>query len=126
MKIVIAIAAGGALGAVGRHFLDKWITLVVGSGFPWGILTINAVGCFAMGVLIEAMALVWSPSLEMRAFLIVGFLGGLTTFSSFSLDVAALHGRGEILLAGGYVIVSVVASLGGIFGGLAVGRTVFQ
>lgn len=126
MKTVIAIALGGAFGAVARHFVELWSGMVLGDGFPWGTLTVNVVGCFAMGVLVELMALAWSPSVEMRAFLTVGILGALTTFSTFSLDIAVLHGRGETLLAASYVLVSVVASIVAIFVGLAIMRAILQ
>ena len=126
MNTVIAIALGGAFGAVARHFVELWSGMVLGDGFPWGTLTVNVVGCFAMGVLVELMALAWSPSVEMRAFLTVGILGALTTFSTFSLDIAVLHGRGETLLAASYVLVSVVASIVAIFVGLAVMRAILQ
>jgi CrcB protein len=126
MKTVIAIALGGAFGAVARHFVELWSGMLLGDGFPWGTLTVNVVGCFAMGVLVELMTLAWSPSVEMRAFLNVGILGALTTFSTFSLDIAVLHGRGETLLAASYVLVSVVASIVAIFVGLAVMRAILQ
>ena len=126
MKTVMAIAIGGAFGAVPRHFNARWSGMVLGDGFPWGTLTVNVVGCFAMGVLVELMALAWSPSVEMRAFLTVGILGALTTFSAFSLDIAVLHGRGEPMLAASYVLVSVVASIIAIFAGLAVMRAILQ
>ena len=126
MKTVMAIALGGAFGAVARHFISRWSGMVLGDGFPWGTLTVNVVGCFAMGVLVELMALAWSPSVEMRAFLTVGILGALTTFSAFSLDIAVLHGRGEPMLAASYVLVSEVASIVAIFAGLAVMRAILQ
>ncbi len=126
MKTLIAIAAGGALGAVSRHLVGKWIGILFGTGFPWGILTVNVLGCVALGVLVEVMTLVWSPSIEMRAFLIVGFLSAFTTFSTFSLDVAVLHGRGEMLLAGGYIVGSVALSIGGFFAGMQLSRMVLQ
>jgi CrcB protein len=126
MKTVMAIALGGAFGAVARHFIARRSGMVLGDGFPWGTLTVNVVGCFALGVLVELMALAWSPSVEMRAFLTVGILGALTTFSTFSLDIAVLHGRGETLLAASYVLVSVVASIVAIFAGLAVMRAILQ
>ena len=126
MKTVMAIAFGGAFGAVARHFIELWSGMVLGDGFPWGTLMVNVVGCFAMGVLVELMALAWLPSVEMRAFLTVGILGALTTFSTFSLDIAVLHDRGETLLAASYVLVSVVASIVAIFVGLAVMRAILQ
>ena len=95
MKIILAIAAGGALGAVARHFVNNQITHWLGDGFPWGILVANVAGSFAIGVLAESMALAWSPSQELRAFMIVGGLGAFTTFSTFSLQVVLLYERGQ-------------------------------
>lgn len=126
MKTVIAIAAGGAVGALARHFIERWGVMVLGYGFPWGTLTVNVIGCFTMGILIELMALSWSPSEEVRSFLTVGFLGALTTFSTFSLDIAELHGRGETMLAAGYAIITVSASIAATFAGLAIMRTILQ
>ena len=124
MKIILAIAAGGAFGAVARHFVSSQITHWLGSGFPWGILIVNVAGSFAMGVLVEASALVWSPSPELRAFLTVGLLGAFTTFSTFSLEVVLLYERGQMLLAAGYVASSVVLAVGGLFAGLALVRAI--
>ena len=99
----MAIALGGALGAVARHFISHWSVVALGNGFPWGTLTVNVVGCFALGVVVEVMALVWSPPAEWRAFLTVGVLGAFTTFSAFALDISILHERGEMLQAILYV-----------------------
>lgn len=124
MKIVLAIAAGGAFGAVARHFVNNQITHWLGDGFPWGILIANVAGSFAMGVLAESLALVWSPSQELRAFLVVGMLGAFTTFSTFSLQVVLLYERGQMMLAAGYAVSSVVLAVGGLFAGLALVRAV--
>ena len=124
MKTILAIAAGGAIGAVGRHLLAHQVAGLMGHGFPWGILVCNVLGSFVMGVLVEFMALSWSTSLEMRAFLTVGILGAFTTFSTFSLDVVLLLQRGEMLKAGLYVVASVVCSVLGLMLGLQAVRTV--
>jgi CrcB protein len=118
MKILLAIALGGAVGAVGRHFAAAKIAALLGHGFPFGTLAVNVVGSFVMGALVETMALAWSPSAEMRAFLTVGILGAFTTFSTFSLDVAVLVERGQSLNAAIYIIVSVSLSVAGLFAGL--------
>ena len=122
MKLVLVIAAGGGLGAVARYLLAGQVTRLLGSQFPWGILVVNVVGSFAMGVLIELMARFWSASPEARAFLAVGVLGGFTTFSSFSLDAALLIERGSLAPAAAYVLGSVGLSILGLFAGLAVVR----
>ncbi len=123
MKLVIAIALGGAVGAVGRHFVGAQMLRLLGSGFPWGTLTVNVLGSFVMGALVELMALRWSVGPELRAFMTVGILGAFTTFSTFSLDVAVLGERGDLALAGLYAVLSVALSVGGLFAGLWLFRT---
>ena len=124
MNLVLAIAAGGALGAVGRHFVGAAALRLFGSGFPVGTVTVNIVGSFLMGALVALMALKLSPSLELRAFLTVGLLGGFTTFSAFSLDAVLLYERGAFAAAAAYVAVSVVCSIGGLVAGLQIVRQV--
>ncbi len=123
MKLVLAIALGGAIGAVGRHYLSVAMTLLLGHGFPWGTLVVNILGSFLLGVLIEAMALAWSPTAEMRALLTVGVLGAFTTFSTFSLDVATLYERGASLLLAFYIVTSVAVSILALFAGLRLMRS---
>lgn len=124
MKLVLAIALGGAIGAVGRHYVSVAMTLLMGHGFPWGTMVVNIAGSFLMGALIETMALVWSPSVEMRALLTVGVLGAFTTFSTFSLDVATLYERGATLQLTAYVVFSVAISILALFAGLRLMRLV--
>ena len=124
MKLVLAIALGGAIGAVGRHYVSVTMTLLMGHGFPWGTVVVNVAGSFLMGVLIETMALVWSPSVELRALLTVGVLGAFTTFSTFSLDVATLYERGATLQLAVYVVASVAISILALFAGLRLMRLV--
>ena len=91
------------------------IGTLLGAAFPWGTLLVNVIGCTVMGALVELAALVWSPSPEVRALLMVGVLGGFTTFSSFALDTGFLLGRGAAVSALAYVAASVVLSLLGFF-----------
>ena len=118
MKLVLVIAAGGGLGAVARYLLAGQVTRLLGSQFPWGILVVNVVGSFAMGVLIELMARFWSASPEARAFLAVGVLGGFTTYSTFSHDAATLDRRGAAV----YVIASVALGVAAALAGRNVGN----
>ena len=97
-----------------------------GSGFPFGTLFVNVLGSFIMGCLIETMALKWSPSPEMRVFLITGFLGAFTTFSTFSLDVALQIEKGAYMAAASYIAISVILSIGGLFLGLSGMRTLLS
>ncbi|MCH8038124.1 MAG: CrcB family protein [Proteobacteria bacterium] len=118
MRIALAVAAGGAIGASARYLLVGGLGLWLGAGFPVGTLAVNALGSFMMGVLIEVTALVWSPSPELRALLVVGVLGSFTTVSAFSLDVLVLFERGAGGLAGLYLAASVTLSLAGIYAGM--------
>ncbi len=124
MKLLFAIAAGGALGAVARYALASNVSKWLGLGFPYGTLTVNVLGSFLLGLLVELMALKWSVGLEVRAFLVVGVLGAFTTFSTFSLDTMVLYERGELGLAFLYVVTSVVLSVGALFLALLLVRQV--
>ena len=118
MKLMLAVAAGGALGSLARYLLSGQVGRLLGIGFPWGTLVVNILGSFVMGVLVELLALRWSVSPELRAFLTVGILGGFTTFSAFSLEVALLLERGQTVAAATYVVASVALSVGALFLGL--------
>jgi CrcB protein len=124
MKMLVAIALGGAAGALGRHFVAAGMAAMLGSGFPWGTLTVNVVGSFVMGALVETMALAWSPPLEWRALLTVGLLGAFTTFSTFSLDTVTLYQRGETGLAALYIVASFALSVGALVAGMRLLRLV--
>lgn len=123
MTMVLAVAAGGAIGSVLRYLTVRWIGGIVGVAFPWGTLAVNAIGGVAIGALSEFFARRWSAGPEMRAFLVTGVLGGFTTFSAFSLEVVALHESGDWIGAGAYVIASVVLAVGGVMIGMAALRT---
>lgn len=122
MGMIAAIAAGGATGAVLRHFSGAWMLRWLGGSFPFGTLFVNIVGSFVMGILVSLFALWYTPSPILRAFLTVGLLGGFTTFSTFSLDVMTLLERGDSSTALLYVLLSVGLSVGALAGGLALTR----
>jgi CrcB protein len=124
MKMILSVAAGGAIGAVARYLLMSATGTLMGSGFPWATLVVNVVGSFILGALVETMALTWSIGAELRAFLVIGVLGAFTTFSTFSLDVAVLYERVAFAALAAYIIASVILSVGGLFAGLAVVRAV--
>ncbi|MCB9988380.1 MAG: fluoride efflux transporter CrcB [Rhodospirillales bacterium] len=124
MQILFAIAAGGAIGAVLRHFTNNAVLHVLGHGFPWGIFVANVLGSFLMGVLISAFAHAYEPSQAMRAFLTVGMLGAFTTFSTFSMDTVLMIERGQYVLASAYVLGSVTLAIGGLFAGMMLVRMV--
>jgi len=123
MNTIIAIAAGGAAGALGRYGMQALALRLFGAGFPYGTLIVNVAGSFLMGLLAHWF-LVRGVSAEVRSLVLVGCLGALTTFSTFSLDAAALYQRGELGAAAAYVILSVMLSIGALFAGLALSRSI--
>jgi len=86
----LAVMAGGALGCLCRYVLIEIFYLLFGRGFPWGTLSANVLGSFLIGFIIILITHILGLSEFWRLFLIVGFLGGFTTFSSFSLDAITL------------------------------------
>ena len=126
MPLIAWIAAGGAIGASGRHLMNVYAGRFLGTDFPWGTFIVNVAGSFLMGVFITSMALKFSTSLEWRAFLTTGLLGGFTTFSAFSLDFLTLYERKEIGLAFAYAAGSVGLAIIAIFAGMALTRAVLS
>jgi CrcB protein len=126
MKAMIIVALGGAVGAVGRYLVYQLSAYLFGLHFPYATLIVNIVGSFIMGLIIEAMMLSWSASMEMRLFLATGILGAFTTFSTFSLDFAVLYRRGDLALSMIYVMASVIFSIGALFIGLSLARRWFD
>lgn len=119
---VLLVAIGGAIGSVFRYLVGVWTLRQFGPNFPWGTLTVNVVGSFAIGLLVEMIARRFNASAELRVFVVTGILGGFTTFSSFSLDTFALFERGAMFATAAYVIASIAVSFCAIFAGLALGR----
>ena len=126
MKTMIAIAAGGALGALARHFFAARVMRWTGGDFPWGIFAANVLGAILMGVLIHALTRLPEPMPALRAFLAVGVLGAFTTFSTYSLDIVLLIERGQIGAATSYALGSVVLSVAGLFGGMMAASAVLS
>ncbi|MEM1195841.1 MAG: fluoride efflux transporter CrcB [Pseudomonadota bacterium] len=121
----VMVAAGGAVGAVGRYQLGRAVTHWAGpnTGFPWGTLAANLLGSLAMGLLVGWLARHGGAGQEnLRLLLGVGLLGGFTTFSAFSLEMVLLMERGSLALALLYAGVSVLAGFGALFLGLGVMR----
>jgi len=124
VKILFSVAFGGAFGASLRYLMMSAIGHFVHAGFPYATLAVNVLGSFVLGSLIEIMAINWSPGQEMRSFLVVGVLGAFTTFSTFSLDVVYLIDRGQLIAAGGYIALSVILSIAGVFAGMMLFRQI--
>lgn len=124
MNQLLIVAAGGAIGSSLRHLTNLAALRLFGPGFPWGTLTVNVLGCFAMGLFIEVLGHRLGGSPELRLFIATGVLGGYTTFSAFSLDFATLTERGAIIHGIFYLAASVVLSIGALFAGLWLARSV--
>ena len=119
LSLLLMVAVGGAVGSVLRYGANIFLAGLLGSGFPYGILFINITGCFVMGVMAGFGSFVWQWPEPVRVLVMVGFLGGYTTFSAFSLDVLTLVERGQHAMAVGYLFASLMGSLIAVFSGVA-------
>ena len=124
MKVLLAIAIGGAIGAIARFQLSQLFIKSFSVDFIYNIMVANIVGCFLMGVCYEFMNLKMNVGAEWRAFFMVCVFGAFTTFSSFALDVFILVERGNFLNASVYILSSVVFSIVGLFVGIYIMRTI--
>ena len=123
MEQLLYIAVLGALGCICRYLLSGLVYKLFGTGFPYGTLAVNVVGAFLIGLIMEfsiRSALI-PPAL--RIALTIGFLGGLTTFYTFSFETFRLLEEGALLMAILNVLVSVVCCLACTWVGIAVART---
>ena len=123
MNQILLIGLGGALGAISRYGLSSLVYRITGREFPWGTLVVNVFGSLLMGILsvwlIERVA---NP--ELRALLIVGFLGALTTFSTFSIETLALLEDGALARAFANVLMSVIVCVAAAWAGVVIARSI--
>ena len=124
MGQVLAIAAGGALGAVMRFWVSSGVYALLGRAFPWGTLAVNVLGSLAMGFLFVFMLERLAAGAEWRAFALVGFLGAFTTFSTFSIETLTLMQDALYLKAALNAVVSVVACIAAAMLGVILARQV--
>jgi CrcB protein len=116
------VMAGGALGAAGRHGVNGLAVQWLGHIYPWATLFVNIVGSLLMGLVIGALARIEGGHESARLFLCVGILGGFTTFSAFSLEMANMLDRGDMGAALGYALASVIGSVVAVYAGLMLMR----
>lgn len=119
---LVLIAVGGAFGSVARYLVDGWVLDRVGSGFPFGTLVVNLSGAFVLGLL---AALTIDRSLlpaDVRAPVMIGFLGAYTTFSTLMLESWRLVEDGEVLLGAVNVAGSAALGIIAVVAGLSIGR----
>ena len=121
MQNVLIVGAGGFVGSVCRYLLSGWVQDAVGDGqFPFGTLGVNVLGCLVIGLLGG-----WADNLEMftpsaRLFLLLGVLGGFTTFSTFGYETMALARDREMVAALANISLHIVLGLAGVWLGYAV------
>lgn len=126
MGQVLAIAAGGALGAVMRFWVSSGVYALFGRSFPWGTLAVNVLGSLAMGFLFVFMLERLAAGAEWRAFVLVGLLGAFTTFSTFSIETLTLMQDSLYWRALLNVLVSVFACVLAAFAGVVLARGMMQ
>jgi CrcB protein len=119
---LLAIAAGGALGALFRYGVSNGMAGWLGRGFPFGTLTVNVLGSLLMGALYVLMLERLSVGAEWRAALQIGLLGAFTTFSTFSLETLLLIEEGDVLKAALNVVINVAVCLVAAWFGMVMGR----
>jgi fluoride exporter len=111
----LVVGAGAAIGGMARYWLSHFVQKYFATAFPYGTMTINIVGSFALGFFMYYLSARKMISSEMQLFLTVGFCGGFTTFSTFSLETVNLLRDSEFLLGGINIVGSVVLCLLGTY-----------
>ena len=111
LGIFLLVGAGGALGAMARYGVAVWMVGRFGQAGWMATLAVNMAGCCLMGIFAALLASSVYISEPLKSFLFIGFLGGLTTFSSFALDGYGFWMRGDLIGAAGYIGASVILSL---------------
>jgi len=122
MNQIMAIAAGGALGSVLRYGLSTWVHSFAGRGFPYGTLAVNVLGSLAMGFLFVLLVERMGESAVWRAGLLIGALGGFTTFSTFSIETFNLIEQGAMVKAAGNMTASLFMCVGATWLGVILAR----
>jgi CrcB protein len=119
---LLLIAIGGALGSVARYLLSTFVMRASGTLFPLGTFVVNFVGCVVFGAIVGAAQQRLVLSADARAFLLIGILGGFTTFSSYAFESVALLRDGQLFAASINIVGQVVAGLAGLWSGYLMTR----
>ncbi|MBX3323353.1 MAG: fluoride efflux transporter CrcB [Phycisphaeraceae bacterium] len=110
---------GGGVGTLLRFGVVRWVHTAGPGGFPYGTLAVNIIGCFAIGALWHTLATTWAVREEVRLALLVGLIGGFTTFSTFGLETIQLWSDGHQARAIVYVLASNIFGLAAVLAGLS-------
>ena len=116
------VGVAGFFGAIARYQLDSLVSRHARGSFPWGTFVINVTGCLVLGFLFTVSSAYLEDNPTLRTALAVGFLGAYTTFSTFSLQAVRLTEDGSLVLAAGYVVVSVAIGMLAAWAGMSAGR----
>lgn len=118
----VMLALGGALGAIARYQVTLLVQNRVPVGFPWGTFVVNVTGCLVMGIATTLLTerLVVHP--EWRYLIPIGFIGSYTTFSAFEMEAFHAGAEGAFLIAGAYVVSSVIAGYIALWAGVVIAR----
>lgn len=122
MNNYLIVFLGSGLGGVLRHSVNVFAPRLFSPGFPYHTLAVNIIGSFAIGLLTGYFVAKVDPGQSWRLFLMTGILGGFTTFSAFSLDIAVLYEQGGITATAIYILTSVGVSVAMLFIGLYLTR----
>ncbi len=122
MPVYLAVAIGGAIGATARYGIDRAIERRSFAVFPWSTFAINVSGCLLIGVVVAALVDRHHTPLWLRVGLVMGVLGGYTTFSTFSQETLGLIESSRADVAVLYAVASVVLGVFAVYLGMRVGR----
>ncbi|MFL2931781.1 MAG: fluoride efflux transporter CrcB [bacterium] len=120
MNIIILVAFGGALGSLIRYFTEILCRRFSFCSIPIGTITVNIIGSFLIGYTMQYLLSRNIATEEYRRFIMTGFLGGLTTFSSFSLEILEMLQDGKLFIAVSYVLLSISLGLLGVWLGISI------
>jgi len=118
----LAIAAGGAIGALLRYWMSTFVYSILGRGFPYGTLVVNVVGSLAMGYLFVVFLDRLAGDVIWRAAILIGVLGAFTTFSTFSIETVNLLENGEHMKAVSNIVLSALLCVAAAWIGVVLGR----
>ncbi len=124
MSIYLAIAVGGAVGAVSRYWMSGSVGHLLGHSFPFGTLSVNVLGSFLMGLLSLLLTAKLPLDETVRLGLLTGMLGAFTTFSAFAMDTLRLMESGAVLRSLAYILVSVLLCIGAAWAGVLIAKQV--